>query len=464
MDHRQEAFPDLCALPVPVEDAGALAQANFRYQCEAIAQWCYGLLDENGPLAVLCEYHEDFVVLHQNRDIELTSVKHRDRNRGAWSFGELCDHGGLVHLFDRWQIVRDAGYPVQARHLTNAGLTGGSGKAAELGTLCQSDGHRPDHHLTWAKRLARQSLMVAAHHQMETIPRRDPPSRPESLDDDDPLVCRTAEFLQCLRFTVTAHRDDIAATTIHHVLVPLFKRQGWNHYDPVQSHNQVVSVVEEAVRSFDAQPMALARYGLDPNYWSATAARDSRVAARTIDAERVLAALVPGDAPPLFRTDRLPLPAPGGAALRRKMSSGSLSTTQHEWAERLRSAWYTARSGLLPDLPGDAAVVAQIETEVLELVIAAQDATDLQCPEPDHNRRFGPALLAALRGEIKVDRFQQRPPLPINDRHALGVAFDLSDQCHFAFERPAPVTTDATGHHPSGDNPDGDGHPGVHHD
>jgi hypothetical protein len=460
MGDHQEALPDLCALPIPVEDAGANAQANFRYQCEAIACWCYRLLDEHGPLAVLCEYHEDFVVLHHDRDVELVAVKHRDRNRGAWAFGDLCDKGGLVHLFDRWHTVHAAGHPARAMHLTNAGLASGAGNAAELAELCRADHQDPDRNLAWAKSLARQALRVAAHREVETIPRRSPPPRPEHLADDDPLVLRAAEFLRCLRFTVTADRDHIAAVTIHDMVIPWFKQQGWNHFDAAQSHDRVVTLIDEAVRSHAGQSIPLVRYGLDPDAWSTTAARDRRVAARTIDAERILAVLSsPCDAPPLFRTDRTPVPAPGGAGLRRKMAAGRLSTAKHEWAERLRSAWYTTRAGQLPDLPGDAAMVAQIETEVLELVIEAQDTAAIQCPAPDPGHRFAPALLAALRQGLTVDRFQQRPPLAINDRHAVGVAFDLSDQCYFGFEHPEPVTADATdapGHQPS----DGSGHPG----
>jgi hypothetical protein len=463
MSDFQEALPGLCALPLPVEDAGALAQANFRYQSEAIARRCYDLLEADGPLAVLCEYHEDFVVLHRNGDIELVCVKHRDRNRGTWSFGDLCEHGGLVHLFDRWQMLRNKQrdrHSIRALHLTNAGLTSGSGRPAELAELCRAEHYDPALHRAWAKRLARQSLIVAARHRMETIPRRDPPKQPETLADDDTLVCGAAEFLRHLRFSVTAHRDDIAATTIHHSLIPWFQRQGWNHCDVAQSHDRVVAMVEKTVRSLPGQWVDLARYSLDPGRWSANEAKDQHVAARTIDAERVMAVLVPGEDPPLFLTDRPPLPAPGGKRLREKMSAGRLSSTQHQLAERLRSAWYTTRCGQLPDLPGDAAMVAQIEAEVLELVIDLQEAADQQCPEPDHDRSFGRVLFKALRNGIEVKRFHQRPPLSINDRHALGVALDLSDQCHFSFERPTPVVADVTDE-PGPEPSDGSGLPGT---
>jgi hypothetical protein len=63
LDNRQDALPLVLDLPDPAEDDAAVAQANFRFQCEVIARWGYNLLRPDGPIALVCEHHEDFVVL-----------------------------------------------------------------------------------------------------------------------------------------------------------------------------------------------------------------------------------------------------------------------------------------------------------------------------------------------------------------------------------------------------------------
>ncbi|MEU0237355.1 tetratricopeptide repeat protein [Nocardiopsis sp. NPDC006198] len=49
----------------------------------------------------ICEWHEDFCVIHQGQ-VHLCSVKHRDPTGRRWGEKELIKKGGLLHLFGNW--------------------------------------------------------------------------------------------------------------------------------------------------------------------------------------------------------------------------------------------------------------------------------------------------------------------------------------------------------------------------
>ena len=442
MREQQDALPIVTTLPKPPEDDGAETQANFHFQCEVIARWCYGLFERDGPLAVLCEYLEDFVVVFESGIVDLVSVKHRHRNRGTWSVAELCDDGGLTHLFDRWLSVKAAGRTARVLHVTNAGLTHGPDQSAELSNLCDATTRDPNLLLNWSKKLARQFLLVSKHKRTRAIPQRDAPTRSEHLTDDDPLVGLVATFIATLTFVAVPHRDDIAASNLAQVVMPLCLARGWDIRDGPPFHDAVVAIVERTVRSFGMRRLDLARHVVDATQWPTGIERDEKLAARLLDASLLNSVIVRGGEVPLFPPGEVPLPAPGGGQLRRKMAAGQLTREAQHLAERLRSAWYTTRRARLPDLPGDAAAVAQIEAEVLELVLDAQDATVASGAVP-----YGPAFFRQLRDSLRVGAFRQRPPVQMNDQHALGVSFELSEQCIFGFQPPWVATADSAVEH-----------------
>lgn len=439
MGYQQDPLPLVLDLPDAPEDDGAEAQANFRFQCEVIARWSYGLLEPDGPTAIVCEHHEDFLVVFDNGQVDLASVKHRGINRSTWSIAELCDDGGLTHLFDRWLAVSASKRPIRALHVTNAGLTKGPGQSLELSRLCDSPHPDPQLLTTWSKKLARQFLIVAQRKRTPSIPAREPPARADQLDDADALVKRCAAFIAALTFICVPHRDDIAAGTIVDVALPLLQNKGWKTHEARTYHDSVMSLVEKTVRTFGKRRLDLARQVIGMALWPLNAEREQRLAARLLDARILETITVTGVDLPLYPPGEAPLPAPGGAQLYGKMTIGGLPPLSHHLAERWRSAWYTTRRSRLPDLPGDAALLAQIETEVLELVLDIQEETAEAGITP-----YGPAFFRNLRNKIRVSAFRAPPPLSINDQHALGVAFDLSEQCLFDFLPPTYASSHPT--------------------
>jgi hypothetical protein len=129
---------DLVVAAKPPDDAGA--RTADQYEWQAVMAAADGLsiylaaLDADGKPAdgdnvrLLCEHHEDWVVL-QNGDAELVSAKHPGLSFGAYTtLNSLADDGGLAHLFNRWlamqekptcRLVTTAGTAKDAQDLVN---------------------------------------------------------------------------------------------------------------------------------------------------------------------------------------------------------------------------------------------------------------------------------------------------------------------------------------------------------
>ena len=132
----------------PSEDAGALTLARYGYQHNCAVPYALQTLDESSPvLAVVCETHEDFLVLHAWGP-ELVSVKHRELTQGPWTLLQLCAEP-LSHLLDRWLAT---GKRARCRLLTNQGLKPGRKQAEHLAAACSA--HQSEELETWATRLA----------------------------------------------------------------------------------------------------------------------------------------------------------------------------------------------------------------------------------------------------------------------------------------------------------------------
>lgn len=76
---------------LPREQAGAQTGRKYEFQYEEAALACLKLLEEGSAVCVYCEWHDDFVVEHQ--DLSCTyafyQVKTRADTRGAWSMFEV---------------------------------------------------------------------------------------------------------------------------------------------------------------------------------------------------------------------------------------------------------------------------------------------------------------------------------------------------------------------------------------
>ncbi|MFF5523447.1 dsDNA nuclease domain-containing protein [Streptomyces coeruleorubidus] len=108
---------------------------RHRYQTEVAARGCLAMLTQDAIDFAVCAWHEDFVVAWTDGYVELVSVKHREGAQpGPWTLTELCNDGGLTHLFDRWCACECAAN-VRLRLATNAALKPGKGNAGILARM-----------------------------------------------------------------------------------------------------------------------------------------------------------------------------------------------------------------------------------------------------------------------------------------------------------------------------------------
>lgn len=116
----------------PLDDDGADAADRFDWQAAMATADCLALylaaIDHDGRLAenedrrIVCERHEDWVVIHGD-DAEIVSGKHREPAYGAYTtLNKLFDDGGIAHLFLRWLALNET---PTCRLVTTAGLHNG---------------------------------------------------------------------------------------------------------------------------------------------------------------------------------------------------------------------------------------------------------------------------------------------------------------------------------------------------
>lgn len=86
-----------------------------------------GQLSEAGNTRIVCEHHEDWVVVKMDY-AELVSAKHRETAYVFSTFRQLLDDGGLAHLFERWHAMREL---PGCRLVTTAGLAPGPARQLE---------------------------------------------------------------------------------------------------------------------------------------------------------------------------------------------------------------------------------------------------------------------------------------------------------------------------------------------
>ena len=112
---RELSAAEVLLATAPPDDAGAQTDDRYHWQAAMAAADCLSLyrdaVGSDGSLRgdcadrIVCEWHEDWVVMSQD-EVELVSAKHRDPSAGAYTtIPRLVDEGGLAHLFSRWAAL-----------------------------------------------------------------------------------------------------------------------------------------------------------------------------------------------------------------------------------------------------------------------------------------------------------------------------------------------------------------------
>ena len=390
-------MPDQLALGPPFgdpppEDVGAKTHARYRYQWEIGARTCIAMLTQPELAGILCEWHEDHVVLFKGGTAELVSVKHREPSEGPWTLRGLCLEGGVAHLYRRWLAL---GRAPGCRVFTNGGLNTSEGEARSFAEACHS--RSPDEVRGFVGRI--QSHLGA--------------------EDADDVVAF------CLILSIEAARPGrahIKASNIQDLMMPALAALGIPTAYPHKPYEACVSLVERASRDQE-QKVTLGSIA-DVDRLDGNVALGELLQSRTVTPSQVRAAVLNA-----VTAGGIPLapqqPIPTTSVLVRKLSRGGVGPTAIRSAQRERALWAELEARFRGDLPGADSEVEDLRTRVLDGVAAAEEEILSQ----EHRAAYGPELLAMVRQRLTVEGLTRPPMFPLEDVHLLGLAFQLTDEC-----------------------------------
>jgi len=146
----------------------------------------------------------------------------------------------------------------------------------------------------------------------------------------------------------------------------------------------------------------------------------SRLVTRSAVRAAVMAAVTPGGIP------LVPIGSPATRSnLVKKLERGGIGPTTIRSAQRLRAIWSELEARYRTDLPSSNTEIEDIRTRVMDLVAAAEG----QLPRRAPGEPYGQDLMTIVRALVRVDGLGRVPGLPIEDRHLLGLVYQLTDEC-----------------------------------
>lgn len=423
---------------VPAEDSGSETLGRYRYQAEVAARECLAMLTQERIAYIVCEWHEDFVVVYDDGTMCLVSVKHRELSQNPWTVAALCGDGGLAHLYDRWCACGRAD-EIRLRLCTNGGLKTGASEASVLSRMCGPDPEVRVGLQEMASKVAKYFLIARWDHAFDNIPLIAKVKSSDVVVEDD-FVALVLTFLSRLEISHSLPgRDHIADSNINKLLVPAMVTLQKEGVDHQRSYKEIVDRIELANRG-QTERENLAPYIASPSRTQFSSVLRQRIGRRTLTKEIVLDQLVYQNVyAPLIPTGRSPLPAPGGKKLSRKLEYAQVPDDEAMFAERLRSAWYVTWTERRSGLTGDAAALEHLSAEVLDIAFACRTKAKSETPE---GRKFGELMNRLCRDQLRVSELLHTPPFAINDLHLRGLLYQLADECLVYFSENFDITTE----------------------
>jgi hypothetical protein len=424
------AAPDpAAAIGLPPEDAGSDTQSRYRYQSEIAARHGFASLTHSNIRSIVCEWHEDYVVIFDDGLLELVSVKHREPGQGPWTMATICKDGGLAHLFDRWFA---AGRASHARLCSNAGLSAATGNAGALQRLCGQDLAT----IAGAEDLVRElacRLMDASRDRgdggFSSIP-----SSPENTPMADYVVAdyladAVIDFLKVLNLDCDLpHRSNVEAVNLQELVRPALRALGLSELGADASYASVVSVIEAASRDDHGTPTNLAAVLADTDRLRKDHQLNEIIRRRTVSAEMIRDALIDHHGRVMLLPSGVAAEdAPGGPDLRRKMTAGGCGEPTVRLAEMLRAAWWVTWRERKSGLVGDASLLYSLSAEVLALVESARHATTSDADA------YGEAFNREISARVIAEALPSRPLFAMHPLHPRGLAYQLGDECYYDF-------------------------------
>lgn len=375
----------------PTDDVGAETLDRFRYQAHLVARACATMILDQRVSAVICEWHEDYIVQFANGPSEIVSVKHHDGSQNNWTVRQLCVDGGLRHLFERFKLL---GEGVTCRLQTNEQLRTGSQQPAALRDCCAD--RDADGIAAWATALT---------------------GHLGATDGDD-----VARFLQRLTIEdAMPDRDVVQPVHVQKLMPPLLGKLGLVGVASELSYEALVALAFAACAAPGREIVieALA----DPAQLGSDARRSRLLAAKTIDRARVLEAIGRRRGVPGVLLSAATDLTPNRTRLVKKLEAGGVGATGVRFARRLRNNWEMQRNAWSTGLPGDEEVVEDLRARVVREASLAEARTRRA------GEHYADEMLSDLAPRLQPDSIGGAWPGPLTADLLLGLAFERTEAC-----------------------------------
>jgi hypothetical protein len=382
--------------PAP-EDAGASTAGRYRFQyCSASAR-LLAAIAQGHPCVVICEHHEDYLVIGDDGRIQAVSVKHREDHLAAWSVPSLAGtDGNLGHLLDTFQRANgrvDCCFESNRAHRV-AELF--SEDAAVCGPLRDE----------LAQRLAVTRKAVDAFVARLTIP----PPMPNRRDIESTFATRYA----------TGALDALGITLSPSVAISIAR----DLIADASAERPEVEIESAVLVAAPADRPALAA--------------EAVLAARRVTDQDLVEALC---AAAIARTPRLTTAAIGASketTMTHKLVTGGLGPSTVETAQRRRRYWFS-HVAQFRDIPYRQQELASLTEWVQDQANAAESAA-LDLGREPYGRVMHDKLIERLSDRDALPG--GTPPDDADPALLSGAAYQLTDDCSVWFSpRPDPLAT-----------------------
>jgi hypothetical protein len=374
------------ALPLtdpPDEDAGAATADRYRFQYCCAAARLLAAIAAGVECEVICEWHEDFLVISSDGNVEAVSVKHRDDGSPAWTIATLGGQAGnLRRLLDTFQRANGQIHCCfETNRASNADLN--SADTTKRGAA------RDD----LAQRLG---------------------ATREELD----------EFLKRLTISRVPDRADIINTYADRYAAPALDRLGISGLEPSRAVRIAYELITEASTerlSTAAAVTVLAAAPADRR----TVIQAEVLKARCVNDDDVAAALQEAARELVPRLPTLEGEAPEETSMSKKLRAGGLGESVVDTAKRRRTGWFAHRAQYR-DIPYRQEELDSLQEWVQDQANLAESFA-LDTGALPYGRAMHSDLLARLHDAATVPD-GTRP----EDRHPTlltGAAYQLTDDC-----------------------------------
>lgn len=382
----------------PPEDAGATTANRYRFQYCCAAARPLAAIAEGRSCTVICEHHEDYLVLSDGGRIEAVSVKHREDNLAAWSISTLTNNEGkLGHLLDTF---RRANGQIDCCFESNRGNSIGE------------------------------------------------------VFSEDPAVCgpardRLAEKLSATRAEVDAfvarltigppvpNRRDIESTFATRYAMPALDALGITGLSP----SRAISIARDLIAGASAERLevqvetaVLAAAPAD----RAAVVQQAVLAARRVGDQDLAQALREAASARVPRLQSSAAPAGAETTMTHKLVAGGLGPSTVETARRRRRFWFS-HVAQFRDIPHRQQELASLTEWVQDQANIAESAA-LDSGKDPYGRLMHDKLIERLGDR---DALPDGTPTDDSDPALLsGAAYQLTDNCSVWFSpRPDPLAT-----------------------